>query len=1636
MEKRAVMKRGLAFVLAAAVLASSSQIYAAEVIPQEESEITETDFATEAAETETAWTEVESTERQTETQSTQETVMSELETVPETEETEPIETKIQEETESIEKEKVQRSEGGIIAQFSFDDEESGFHGGGARANRNGSGITTTADAVSGNALYLSGKASWLDIVGDDGKNILSGKDTVTISYFSRPDKQNTNWSIFAAPNENTQVWGQENYLGVLDNPGSMRVERYKAGRFPTVEQNTKAGEWKHVAIVVEEDKTTLYINGEAAEADSSVKLSEILGEDGIFQIGKGNWESGEFYKGCIDEFTVYDKALTAEEIQDTILETVKNGLITQTQQIKGNINLPLAHCGADVSWTSSEPSVISDREEANSGYDPTPAGVVTRGAGEQQVKLTAAISLGGKTETAEYDVTVAAKAAEKELEAYLFSYFPSNEEEQIYFAAGEDELHFEDLNNGHPVLTSDVGDLGVRDPYILRSAEGDHFYMIATDLKVQTTGWGDAQQSGSLNLVVWESDDLVNWSEPRLADVGMTAHEGIGCVWAPEAIYDEKTGEYIVFWASMQLPAWRQVVYYSKTRDFISFTEAVPYIDRGDSHCIDTSIIKAGDKYYRVSADGEITLEESDSILGSWSVLTTLKQLSGGMNGFAEFSQEQGLELTGGIVEGPELFKINKEDTWGLYVDNYGGVGYIPITTTDLSDTTGSAWQIYTENQYDFGYMLKRHGTILGITREEYESVTAKWGDGGSEEEESHNPILEYNFEDDLGSREITDTADGNQTAENAILHGSAEVIYDEARGSHVLSLDGGSGGFAELPQGFFDNRDTLTISMDVKSDLSSGNFFTFTYGKDSNYYNFLRIRGKSVRNALTVTGWKAEKEVLTSDGAATGEWQNVKIVIDGVNMKLYVNGSLVSENKDTGIKTSRLGTDLLSYLGKSFYSDDGYFKGAFDDFKVYNRALSAEEIIGDFLDEVTLLRKVTVGTVPEDPQNTAGTDTHTAVTTWIDKDSQSISSYVRKGAELRKMPVDLSFIIEGAQIEIEGQSDYVNGGALDLREDVSLKISYQGKEEVWTLKVPSIAYNPVLSGQYADPDIDYFDGKYWIYPTTDGYSGWGGTVFHAFSSEDLREWKDEGVILDVNKDNPGVNENGIEIASSAWSDGNAWAPSIEKKNGKYYFYYCGRINDQNTSAYTTGSNGDKAIGVAVADHPEGPYVAQDAPILYPKQVTEAGIGFSGQVIDPSIFTDDDGKSYILFGNGTAAIAELSQDMTSIVPGTMQKIEGLNDFREGVIVTKVNGTYHFTWSCDDTGSPDYHVNYGTANSLHGNVTFHSTLLQKDEEGDMLGTAHHSVVYMPETGKCYIAYHRFYTPLGIYTDGLGYHRETCVDEITFNADGYMKTVKPTMEGVLAEKAPEYVTVSYTVGTGGKIEGTGSQKVIKGGTTQEVRAVASNGYVFSKWSDSKTAAARTDKAEKNITYQAVFTKKAETDAPQTEAPPRESENKVAENTNTGNQIQSKETVKVGMTYTIGNYKYKVTSVKNLKVTVTGVKKKTLKTITVKNTVKIKGKTFKITAIGNSAFKNCRKVTKVTIGKNVTAIGKKAFYKCAKIKTITIKSTKLKKVGKKAFSGISSKAKIKVPKKKVKSYKKILKNKGQKSSVTITK
>ena len=341
-------------------------------------------------------------------------------------------------------------------------------------------------------------------------------------------------------------------------------------------------------------------------------------------------------------------------------------------------------------------------------------------------------------------------------------------------------------------------------------------------------------------------------------------------------------------------------------------------------------------------------------------------------------------------------------------------------------------------------------------------------------------------------------------------------------------------------------------------------------------------------------------------------------------------------------------------------------------------------------------------------------------------------------------------------KISPKGSLDFSNGPK-------KITVTIAGKPSITYNVDVKVNNNPVLKGYYADPEILYSNKtkKYYLYPTSDGFTGWSGNYFKTFSSPDLVNWKDEGVILDLVKD-------------VTWGKRNAWAPTIAEKkiNGAYkYFYY-----------FTAAQK----VGVALADKPEGPF-RDSGKALIAKRPSEVK---GGQEIDPDVFTDPKtGKSYLYWGNGYMAVAALNADMVSIDTNSIKVITPNKDFREGTEVFYRKEKYYFLWSEDDTRSENYRVRYGTADSPTGKITIpeNNLILAKDTQNGIYGTGHNSVIQIPGKDEWYIVYHRFTRPKGIgMGDAAGYNREVCIDRLEFDIDGNIKKVIPTLTGIKSAK----------------------------------------------------------------------------------------------------------------------------------------------------------------------------------------------------------------------------------------------------------
>ena len=296
----------------------------------------------------------------------------------------------------------------------------------------------------------------------------------------------------------------------------------------------------------------------------------------------------------------------------------------------------------------------------------------------------------------------------------------------------------------------------------------------------------------------------------------------------------------------------------------------------------------------------------------------------------------------------------------------------------------------------------------------------------------------------------------------------------------------------------------------------------------------------------------------------------------------------------------------------------------------------------------------------------------------------------------------------------------------------------------VCTLALMTLASigNPIFPGDYADPELHLFQGKYYVYPTfSAAYDK--QTFFDCFSSEDLREWKKHSRILD--------------FKDVAWSTNRAaWAPSVIERDGMFYMYF---------------SAGDGAgIGVAKSAHPEGPF--QD--VLGKPLVKEYING--AQPIDAMAFIDDDGQAYLYYGGWKHCnVVKLKRNMVE-TEGEFKEVTPEN-YVEGPFMLKRGGKYYFMWSEGGWTNSSYGVAYAIADSPLGPFVRKSHILDGNPEVGT-GAGHHSVLKLPRTDQYVICYHRR-PPKSTLRD----NRVTCIDKLIFKENGEIAPVVITREGVL-------------------------------------------------------------------------------------------------------------------------------------------------------------------------------------------------------------------------------------------------------------
>ena len=481
-------------------------------------------------------------------------------------------------------------------------------------------------------------------------------------------------------------------------------------------QSLSKGKWVNVTYVQDGATGTVYVNNVQKAQNTSMTLfpSGISNDLVNNYLGRSPYNGDAYLRNALyKELRVYNKVLTESE-RAALVETVTemNGLSDEAavaydmenlfvpRVAYKQINLPKQGEYCTISWQTSNADYL------------TVDGTVVKQETDRDVPvtLTATFTKGSVTQTKTYDVKV--KTPEP-YSHYLFAFFPSNDNENIYFAVGEDGYNYTTINNDQAVFLAQGHTVmgGLRDPHILRGEDGN-FYMVATDMR-SALGW-----ASNRGMVLMKSPDLIHWTSSTVhfpTKYAGTPFANVTRVWAPETIYDREAGKYMIYFSILTddgTVTYDKDFYCYANADFTDLEgEPVYFYDRG-SATIDMNIVynEADGLYhgfYKNEGSGGICKVTAER----------LTPAAGEADG-SQWDHPSGtLQQTNEAVEGAGVFRLINDDSWILMYDCYGSGHYQFCSSPDLSTFT------FVKNTATSGSFTPRHGNVLPITEAEYQAL-------------------------------------------------------------------------------------------------------------------------------------------------------------------------------------------------------------------------------------------------------------------------------------------------------------------------------------------------------------------------------------------------------------------------------------------------------------------------------------------------------------------------------------------------------------------------------------------------------------------------------------------------------------------------------------------------------------------------------------------------------------------------------------------------------------------------------------------------------------------------------------------------------------------------------------------------
>lgn len=896
----------------------------------------------------------------------------------------------------------------VILHYDFEDEIT-------------SGVNYGAEIKNGYA-YFDGSGDYIHMP----DNLVSGEEDVTFVINVRPDMDGANQFTY------TVGTGQNNYLFLNTNNGSKcRAAITNVGywkEYAVTADPVEKGKWASVAVVMDNHSMKMYMNGEIVSETTSEVLASGLGDTNQNYIAKSQYSGDSYFKGYIDDFVIYNKALTGDEIKALATEhsvaakkadvaIVADNYMFESYSLTESISLPDEYAGLSVTWESDNERVLKKDgtvtrldidawanltatftdSEGNSAKRVFGFNIIHEYTDEEvaQMDLDSVFLVGNLehlkedlylTEESKYGSTLRWQSMDESVITHKgeISRNPSGKGDK------STELYLFSTYNGKTVSKK----------YDITVEEEDYAYLFA-----YFTGNAPNQERMYYGL----SRDGYHFNAINGGNPVLESTKGHMCMRDPFIMQGQNGLYYAIFTDMRSYDGWA-------SQSSIIIFESEDLINWDEGTIIDFNQFGWYNRAWAPQAiwDPEFYDEETGEY-GAYMIYLALSS-GGNTQMYKVYSKDMKTPITK-----PELlyrhaeFKddidsdiIYKDGVYYMYVKDESDGGVYVVTSLHAGGPYSERINALPAKKNGNNVAIEGSAIFKLMNEDKYHLVYDAYMDGffvmtETEDLLNFNQLdrSDYSFDftprhgyvitiskaevDALEEKYGKSVAERIEAKKNPIIYYNFEDEYDKSGNFNDaqlasaatiaqgigngggLVLDGTSESYVTIPSDALAGLEDYTIAAWIKPDVKNNTQRVFDFGTGTGRYMFLTpYYGKNhLRGAITAGSYDYEKGVSVDVDIETGRWTHLVMQQEGDVMRIYIDGQLAGETENVRLDPYEIKHTIpYCYIGKSMWSGDQYFDGTIDEFYVYDRAIGEDEITELFEKEMTLACNIGDGTV------------------------------------------------------------------------------------------------------------------------------------------------------------------------------------------------------------------------------------------------------------------------------------------------------------------------------------------------------------------------------------------------------------------------------------------------------------------------------------------------------------------------------------------------------------------------------------------------------------------------------------------------------------------------------------------------